>query len=326
MCGILGTIPATEINEFNVALDKLTHRGPDGFGIWSNLDNDVSLGHRRLSILDISTQGNQPMHYEEFTIIFNGEIYNFLELRKELELHGFIFKSNSDTEVVLIAFKFWKEKCLLKFNGMWSMAIWNNNTKSLFLSRDRFGKKPLFYSFYNGKFIFGSEMKAITPFFSNIYKSEYFDWCNQNIFIYENTENCLIKDIKRFPPASYTYINLDTLDNKEINFIQFWNTIDNLINVPNKYEDQVKIVKEIFYKYFPNFIICYIDEDEALSVKSNFNENGGNNSSTNYKGFDTLFHHQDICNSFCQSFHGRLCEYMNLSNNKKGYGCRYFNH
>ena len=94
----------------------------------------------------------------------------------------------------------------------------------------------------------------------------------------------------------------------------------------NKYEDQVKIVKEIFSKYYPNFIICYIDEDEALSVKSNFNENGGNNSSTNYKGFETLFHHQDICNSFCQSFHGRLCQYLNLSNNKKGYGCRYFNH
>ena len=246
MCGILGTIPATETSIFNSALDKLTHRGPDGFGIWTNTDSDVILGHRRLSILDTSNNGNQPMHYEEYSIIFNGEIYNFLEIRKELESKGFRFKSNSDTEVVLIAFKYWNEKCLLKFNGMWSMAIWNNNTKTMFLSRDRFGKKPLFYSFYDGKFIFGSEMKAITPFFNNIYKSKHFDWCKQNVFIYENTDKCLIQDINRFPPASYTYINPESLKKKEINIVQYWNTLENLIEVPEKYEDQVEMFKELF--------------------------------------------------------------------------------
>ena len=102
-----------------------------------------------------------------YTVIFNGEIYNFLEIQKELSQLGHKFSSSSDTEVLLQAFIEWGDKCILKFNGMWAFAIWDREKKELFLSRDRYGKKPLFYAEVNGKFLFASEMKAIYPLYVN---------------------------------------------------------------------------------------------------------------------------------------------------------------
>jgi asparagine synthase (glutamine-hydrolysing) len=245
MCGILGTLPASENIIFNNALDKLIHRGPDGFDIWSDQDK-ISLGHRRLSIIDTTSNASQPMHFNNYVIVFNGEIYNFIEIKNQLLKHGFVFKTNSDTEVVLAAYQFWKEDCLKKFNGMWSIAIWDKFNNTLFISRDRFGKKPLFYSFYDGQFIFASEMKAITPFFKNIYVSPDFNWCKQNIFLYENTDKCLIKDIKRFPSGSYALIKLNDIKAQKINVIKFWDTLDELVQVPESYEEQVACFRELF--------------------------------------------------------------------------------
>ena len=133
------------------------------------------MGHRRLSIVDID-HGHQPMDDSKnrYSIVFNGEIYNFIEIKKELESYGFVFKTNSDTEVLLNSYIKWKDNCVMKFNGMWSLAIWDNFKKELFLSRDRFGKIPLFYSEIKGKFIFASEMKAIFPFLERIEISEDF--------------------------------------------------------------------------------------------------------------------------------------------------------
>jgi len=175
MCGIIGTIPSTERNFFENALNTLYHRGPDGYGI-ETINNDITLGHRRLSIVDLTSNGRQPMLSESgrYCIVFNGEIYNFLEIRKKLEKKGHKFKSNSDTEVLLYSFIEWGEECVLEFNGMWAFAIWDNKKKELFLSRDRFGKKPLFYSFIDGKFIFASEMKAIYPFLPEVKASNDF--------------------------------------------------------------------------------------------------------------------------------------------------------
>ena len=245
MCGILGTLPSTDVTLFSNALDKLVHRGPDGYDVWTD-ENYLSFGHRRLSILDISNNASQPMHYNDYVIIFNGEIYNFVEIKKELVKEGFKFSTDSDTEVVLAAYQFWKEGCLSKFNGMWSLAIWDKRKKTLFLSRDRFGKKPLFYSFYNGKFIFASEMKAITPFFKNIYASSDFHWCKQNIFLYENTDKCLIKDIKRFPAGCYVNLSLENIHKRTLQPIKYWDTLDNFIDVPVAYEDQVAHFRELF--------------------------------------------------------------------------------
>jgi len=164
MCGILGTIPSVNYNLFKSALSTLSHRGPDCFGIES-INREVMLGHRRLSIIDIG-YGNQPMFDDtkRYSIVFNGEIYNFIEVREDLEKRGYKFSTNSDTEVLLNAYIEWKDRCVLKLNGMWAFAIWDAVKKELFLSKDRFGKKPLFYAKIKEKFIFASEMKAIYPF------------------------------------------------------------------------------------------------------------------------------------------------------------------
>ncbi|WP_228237527.1 asparagine synthase (glutamine-hydrolyzing) [Allomuricauda sp. M10] len=242
MCGILGTVPATEHSHFKGALDTLTHRGPDSFGI-ENIDDEVSLGHRRLSILDISENGHQPMFHESrrYAVIFNGEIYNFLEIQKELENLGHRFRSTSDTEVLLKAYIQWGEECVLKFNGMWALAIWDTETKRLFMSRDRYGKKPLFYAQVDGKFIFASEMKAIFPFMDRLEVSDDFNWMKKNVFFYEATEKCLIKGIKRFPAGHSGHF-----ENGKLSLYRYWNTLDHLVEVPKSYEEQVEVFRELF--------------------------------------------------------------------------------
>ena len=245
MCGIVGCLPAVERNILVEALKNIAHRGPDGEGIWYSEDRKISLGHRRLSIIDTSETGQQPMMYlDRFVITFNGEIYNFIEIKKELEKLGHKFRTQSDTEVVLAAFCEWKEDCLLKFNGMWAFAIWDDTEKTLFLSRDRFGIKPLYYSLKGPEFVFGSEMKALAPFLKRIEISENFQWCVDNIFDYESTEKCLIRGIKRFPAGHFAYFKTD---NKKLNLTRYWDTAENLEKTPKKYEDQVEYFKELFF-------------------------------------------------------------------------------
>ena len=243
MCGILGTIPSVDENSFRIALDTLYHRGPDGFGIWSADENKITLGHRRLSILDLSDLGKQPMHYQHLTITFNGEIYNFLEIRKTLISKGYRFISDSDTEVVLAAYLEWSTNCFEMFNGMWSMAIWDARNNKLLLSRDRYGKKPLFYSKLNNHFIFGSEMKAIAALLPKIKRSEDFNWCKFNIYAYEATDKCLIQDITRFPAGCYGFY---TLDSGKFEIKSFWNSLDYIQENKSPYDEQVEQFKEIF--------------------------------------------------------------------------------
>jgi asparagine synthase (glutamine-hydrolysing) len=171
MCGILGYVLASNtssnrklsVDSFKNALFSIKHRGPDDFGIFT--DGICYLGNTRLSIIDLST-GHQPMMYEflgkKLWIVYNGEIYNYLEIRKELIRNGYYFKTESDTEVILAAYIHWGEKCLEKFNGMFAFAIWDENEKKLFAARDRLGKKPFYYTLTeNGDFIFASEIKAL---------------------------------------------------------------------------------------------------------------------------------------------------------------------
>ena len=244
MCGILGTVPATDKTLFKRSLDTLYHRGPDAYGIES-FGDEVSLGHRRLSILDLSENGRQPMldKSERYAVVFNGEIYNFLEIKKELEKKGHTFKSTSDTEVLLYAFIEYGPQCVKKFNGMWALAIWDKEKKELFLSRDRYGKKPMFYSFVNGKFIFASEMKAIYPFLDRLEISKDFHWCKNNIFAYENTDKCLIEGIKRFPFGHNGWFR-----NGKLTTERYWNTLDTLVEVPKSYGEQVERFRELFFE------------------------------------------------------------------------------
>ena len=142
--------------------DSLAHRGPDGEGYWINPSNTVGFGHRRLAIIDLSETGAQPMHYlNRYTIVYNGEIYNYPELKKELQIAGYTFHSKSDTEVILAAYDCYKEDCVTYFDGMFAFAIWDEKTKTLFAARDRFGEKPFYYYAEKNKFFFASEMKAL---------------------------------------------------------------------------------------------------------------------------------------------------------------------
>ena len=140
--------------------DALAHRGPDAEGHWIN--STTALGNRRLAIIDLSNNGNQPMHYlQRYTIIHNGEIYNYIELKEELQKKGYAFISKTDTEVIAAAYDHWKDECVEHFDGMFAFAIWDEKEKELFAARDRFGEKPFFYFIDNEQFIFASEMKAL---------------------------------------------------------------------------------------------------------------------------------------------------------------------
>jgi asparagine synthase (glutamine-hydrolysing) len=166
MCGIAGILSPDPEKISGERLKKMTdalaHRGPDGEGCWINPSGVTGLGHRRLSILDLSLAGAQPMHYGgRYTIIHNGEIYNYLELRSLLTTKGYSFSSHTDTEVIPAAYDHYGPDCLQYFDGMFAFAIWDEKEKKLFLARDRFGEKPLFYYRDETQFLFASEMKAL---------------------------------------------------------------------------------------------------------------------------------------------------------------------
>jgi asparagine synthase (glutamine-hydrolysing) len=166
MCGIVGILSAREeplqMESIGNMLKALAHRGPDGEKIWHNEKLNVILGHRRLAIIDLSDAAAQPMQLNNrYTIVHNGEIYNYIEVRELLKQNGYHFVSKSDTEVILAAYDFWKEKCLQHFDGMFAFAIWDEKEQQLFAARDRFGEKPFYYFENENYFIFASEMKAL---------------------------------------------------------------------------------------------------------------------------------------------------------------------
>lgn len=168
MCGIAGILSVDRevaIDAMKVSVGRMVaaiaHRGPDGEGAWC--EPGVALGHRRLSIIDLTHDADQPMHSRDgrYVLVFNGEIYNYRELRDELIRTGREFRSASDTEVILEAYAEWGPSCLERFNGMWALALWDRARKRLFASRDRAGKKPFYYTIVDGRFYFASEVKAL---------------------------------------------------------------------------------------------------------------------------------------------------------------------
>ncbi|MCX6318174.1 MAG: asparagine synthase (glutamine-hydrolyzing) [Bacteroidetes bacterium] len=172
MCGIAGIIQADPTVYSTEHLKKMTtvlaHRGPDGEGHWQNESGHALLGHRRLSVIDLSAGGAQPLHYstpasahQRYTIVHNGEIYNYIEVREKLIKKGYTFYTQTDTEVITAAYDCWKEDCVDYFDGMFAFAIWDDKERELFAARDRFGEKPFFYFFDGKHFLFASEMKAL---------------------------------------------------------------------------------------------------------------------------------------------------------------------
>ncbi|HEY5368246.1 MAG TPA: asparagine synthase (glutamine-hydrolyzing) [Hanamia sp.] len=245
MCGIAGIfnlkidIPIHK-EAFEKALLLMYYRGPDAHAT-KVFDNNVILGHLRLSILDLDKENNQPFQIDNrYWIIFNGEIYNYIELRVELIAAGYSFRTTGDTEVLVRAYQHWGEDCVNKFNGMWAFAIYDEETNKLFCSRDRFGIKPFNYAKINGQFIFSSEIKAITSYFPELKIPNYnviANYCRKSTGA--QIKETWFKDIFRLEPAH----NL-VIDNSGINIYRYWDyprKVDKKIN----FNDAVEKYREL---------------------------------------------------------------------------------
>ena len=245
MCGIFGVInKKIDIDLATKCLNTIVHRGPDSDGIWQ--EDGVTLGHRRLSILDLSDNGKQPMAYANgrYMLVFNGEIFNFIEIKKELIDLGYLFSSESDSEVIIAAYDKWGENCVNRFNGMWSFLLWDREEKKLFMSRDRYGVKPLYYTVINeadNAYAFASEMKELMPLITNPHANEEIVMDAKRIVYYESTDECVIKEIKRFPAGCN-----GVLDKNGLKITRYYNTLDHIMDVPESYEEQVEMMRELF--------------------------------------------------------------------------------
>jgi len=248
MCGIFGVINQNiERDRAFDCINRMIHRGPDGGNIWQ--EGKITLGHRRLSILDLSDNGSQPMSYADgrYMLVFNGEIYNFLEVRDKLLKKGYTFKSESDSEVLLASYIEWGESCVDEFNGMWTFAIWDREEKKLFMSRDRFGVKPLYYIFLNKEktaMAFASEMKVLMPLMDEIKPNRDIVCDPKRIVYYESTEECVLEGMYRFPAGANATFFPER--DAQLKIETYWNTLDHLIDLPKSYEEQVEMCREIF--------------------------------------------------------------------------------
>lgn len=245
MCGIVGIV--SKKNTTSVApkiitdmCDIISHRGPDDHGIF--VDENVALGHRRLSIIDLDS-GHQPMisQDEQHTIVFNGEIYNYQELKSNLQSRGSQFNTNSDTEVILELYREYGKKCTNLLNGIFAFCIYDRQSKEIFIARDHAGIKPLYYYNSNDYFIFSSEIKAILE--TGLVQAK----CNTDriseYFVFREVagEETLFKDIYSLPPGSYL-----SLQNNNASITQFWEFKQTIIDTTISYPDALEQLNQIF--------------------------------------------------------------------------------
>jgi asparagine synthase (glutamine-hydrolysing) len=226
---------------------SLAHRGPDGFGIEHFPEVRLWLGHRRLAILDLSERAWQPMSYAEgrYWLTYNGEVYNYIELREELRGLGHRFISDSDSEVILAAYAQWGQDCQLRFNGMWAFAIWDAQERRLFLSRDRFGVKPLYYSDHAGAFVFASELKAFLtlPWVDGAFDPEIVAETLTNINGQEATPYTLLPGVRRLPAGHSMVVEADG----SIRINTWWKTLDHLPRPRRSLKEQAEEFRALFF-------------------------------------------------------------------------------
>ena len=249
MCGIAGLVSFKgRLNEGDCLqfVDSLAHRGPDGRGMYFGLDRRLFLGHRRLKILDLSDNGKQPMSSPDgrFVIVFNGEIYNFLELKKELAEKGYSFRSDSDTEVILAAYQEWNEACQFKFNGMWAFALWDNVEKTLFLSRDRFGVKPFYIYSNDDYFAFASEIKAFAslPCVNLQFDLQAVANTIEDPLALEPTQNTIFQGICKIPAGC----SLVWKSDQQLKIRRWWDTLEHLPLLSAGPENYIEAFKDLF--------------------------------------------------------------------------------
>lgn len=267
MCGIVGIVNSNQEPVSSEVLHKMTsqlwHRGPDADGIF--LSGPVGLGHRRLSIIDLSQAANQPISTRDgrYTIVYNGEVYNFKEIRNELQSLGHSFSSQSDTEVVLHAFSEWREASFSKFNGMFALAIWDQNQKKVFLARDRYGIKPLYYHQTENRILFTSEIKAFLKHpdyqvdINHEALLEYFTF--QNFF----TDHTLFKNVKILPAGSYVEIDINSA--KFVTPQIYWDYNFYEDETLNNYEDCMQELDYLFVQAVKRQLVSDVEVGSFLS-------------------------------------------------------------
>lgn len=241
MCGILGGVGVIEEAVFRKALETLHHRGPDDEGVnrfdinagpidSSGTDThseSIFLGHKRLSIIDLSACGRQPMTAGDLTLIYNGEIYNYIELREELKKLGHEFQTETDTEVVLEAYREWGEDCVHRMNGMWSFVILNATTREMFLSRDRMGVKPLYYFQEDGRFYFASEIKALLALPGVTAVADRAELIRYLIYgAQEHREETMFRGIRRLLPGCN---GIFCLSDRRLETKKYYSVVDNFL-------------------------------------------------------------------------------------------------
>lgn len=252
MCGIAGFCDFNKKVNKNILkkmTDVLHHRGPDdsGYSFYQNEFANIGLGHKRLSILDLSSHGHQPMQYKDLEIVYNGEVYNFLEIKKELEQFGYSFDSDSDTEVILKAYHKWGIKAVDKFNGMFSIVIYDNKAQKIICIRDRAGVKPFYYYWGNQNFMFASELKS---FYKNDSFDKKIDLSSIELYLqysYIPQPNTIFQNTYKL--KSGFYLELD-LKSQSINDYKYWDISDlyqkDEVNI--SYADAKSILKEHFIR------------------------------------------------------------------------------
>ena len=309
MCGIAGIYNYNRNSKIDENLlikmrDEMTHRGPDDFGLWLSDDGFTGLAHRRLSIIDLSKLARQPMCNEDETIwiVFNGEIYNHLEIRKELKEKGHLFKTDhSDTEVIIHSFEEWGINCIEKFRGMFAFAIWDESKKELWLVRDRIGIKPLYYTKYKGSIIFASEIKSIIAdkTIPRVVNEEAF--YHYLSFLTTPAPSTMFKGIYKLPSGCY----LKVARTGDINMVRYWDVFDNTEPLVNISEDEIAS-KLLEYLKTSVAYRCISDVPVGIFLS------GGIDSSINAALFSML--NKDNVNTFTIGYEGENKSYRNEFN------------
>ncbi|HJT73487.1 MAG TPA: asparagine synthase (glutamine-hydrolyzing), partial [Chitinophaga sp.] len=256
MCGIAGFIDFSKqagLPVLKEMTDALLHRGPDdgGYEVYAHPQAHVGLGQRRLSILDLSSGGHQPMHFKQYTMVFNGEIYNFKEIRRELEQHGYTFLSSSDTEVLIKGYDCWKEKVVDHCIGMFAFVIYDKQEEKIIICRDRAGVKPLYYYWHNNVFLFASELKSFSQFpgFEKV-----IDVSSVSLFLqysYIPAPYTVFRNTFKLKPGHFLHLSLNT---GTVTTTEYWSVLE-VYRQPltDMYEgDIIRHTKELMesaYKY-----------------------------------------------------------------------------
>ncbi len=303
MCGISGIIGQSSRELGEQLLAKISHRGPDGSAVWvsPSSEHPVTMCHTRLAVHDTSSAASQPFHSQDgrYVLIYNGEIYNFLELKAYIESKGFHFYSSSDTEVLLLGLILEGPAFLEKCNGMWAFCFWDRLTATAIFSRDRFGVKPLFYSILDsGELAFSSEMKGLAPLLGTIQPDSSIKEFIDNLFIYESTTSCPVLGVNRFLSGTiYSYCN------NLFSELEWWNTLDHISPISDPYVHQVSYWKELFLDSVKIRLRSDVSVGSALSGGLDSSSIVAAISYVNDHNLDTkssLAHYTN--NSYCSSF------------------------